>query len=340
MTEIAPDYNVPARTPPDGWKAFGWQGVSCVIPDEWDASGITGTTKRGYFTFDDDRSRRLEIKFDQAKRFGQPSLDRTLEDYFKAVRKQLGKKGTLEVDHDIELLEEATIPDVHNYRTYGWTSEMTGRGIIWHCPVCRRVVIAQCLADKNRVNLREMSQVLTSIRCHSDANSDLWAIFDFAVDIPDGFVLQVNKLQAGLISLEFYGARRRLVVDRVGLVQAILAHSTIDNYVEKTLYKKLRRRRLRFSAESWRGHEGFLLEGERFRLGYFIPILGQWLRSLRKSDHIGGRIWHSEDANRLYVIRVEGRDPQLLADAVADSIVDYIDGSDYDHRGLYPDDPE
>ncbi len=325
MTESTTTYHVPARTPPSGWKAFGWQGVTCLIPNAWDVSGIDGTAKQGYFTFDDERSRRFEIKFDRARRWGQPALDTTLENYFKAVRKQVGKKGYFEVDHDTELLDEQTIPSEYRYRTYGWTGDVIGRGIIYHCPVCRRVIIAQCLAEKNRVNLRELSTVLTSIRCHSETDTNLWAVFEFAAEVPTSLDLQQNKLQAGLINLDFYGKNRRLVVERIGLVQAILKHTAIDRYVEKIHYKKLRRRRMRFIEEPWHGHDGFRIDGERSRLMYRIPSLGPQLRNWRRGDHVGGRVWHSVEANRLYVVRAEGKDAQALADATADSVARYGD---------------
>ncbi len=320
MSESGSDYSVPARDVPDGWKPFGWNGLTCIIPDEWDVSGIDGRSRQGYFTFDDERTRRLEIKYERARRIGKPDLEKTLESYFAAVRKQVGRKGTFDVDHDIELVDADLMPEEFDYRTYGWTSDMTGRGIIWFCPTCRRIVIAQCLAEKNRANLRELSQVLTSIRCHSDAPTNMWGVFDFAVEVPREFQLESNRLQAGLISLTFSDRKRRLIVDRLGLVHAILKHSSIGEYVAKVHYKKLRRRRLRFTEESWGLNAGYRIEGERFRLLYLIPGVRDFIRRLRRRDHIGGRIWHSEEANRLYVIRAEGADSQELADAVANTI--------------------
>ena len=322
MTESI-TYSVPARNAPEGWKPFGWQGLTCVIPEDWDVSGIDGNDRKGYYTFDDERSRRMEVKFDQARRIGKPQLDKTLEDYFKAVRKEIGGKEEFEVDYGVDLADEGTVPAGFDFRTYGWTGQYIVRGMIWHCNGCGRVVIAQCFAEKNRANLREMSRAPTSIRCHPEAEENLWAVFDFATEIPAVFRLETNKLQAGLTSLTFNHKRRRLVVERVGLVQAILKHREIDDYVENVHYKKLRRRRIRFFEELWHGHPGYRMEGERSRLTYRIPVVGAWLRSIRRGDHVGGRVWRSEEVNRLYIIRAEGRDAQDLADHIAESIVAY-----------------
>jgi len=291
------------------------------MPEEWDLASLNGTQKSGYFAFDDERTRRLEIKYQQARRWGQPALEKTLEYYFDTVKKKL-KKGThFEVDYDAKLSGLDRIPDECEYRTYGWTSDLVARGIIRLCTVCRRVVIAQCLSRPNRLAVGEISDVLTSIRCHSDdQENNTWAVFDFSVVVPERCTLESSTLKAGLISLAFAGKRGHLVVDRLGMANAVLKHTAMDDYVGKIHYKKLKRRRLRFTENPWAEHDGFRIEGERFRLMYLIPAIGPYIRSLRTTDHIAGRIWVCDDANRLFILRGEGRDAQKLVDKVAASI--------------------
>ena len=275
---------MPTRDHPDApsdtsaTKLFGWHGITCYMPEDWDLANLTGRQKSGYFAFDDERTRRLEIKYDQARRWGQPQLEKTLEYYFDSVRKKLKKKVSFDVEYDIKLSGLERIPEEYEYRTYGWTSDLVARGIIWLCPTCRRVVIAQCLARPNRVSIRDMSDVLVSMRCHAEGDNQTWAVFDYAVDVPKRLMIERNNLRAGLISLTFAGRRERLVIDRLGMANAVLKHTPLDQYVEKVHYKKLRRRRLRFFEEPWHGHDGFLMEGERFRLMYLLPYVGPFMR--------------------------------------------------------------
>ena len=314
-------------TPPDASaaKLFGWQGISCSMPDNWDLASVTGRQKSGYFAFDDERTRRLEIKYDQARRWGQPVLEKTLEYYFESVRKKLRKRVSFNVEYNVKLNSLERIPEEYEYRTYGWTSDLVARGIIWLCPTCRRVVIAQCLARPNRVSIREMSDVLVSIRCHAEGDSQTWAVFDHAVDVPKRLMLERNNLRAGLISLTFSGGRERLVVDRLGMASAVLKQTPMDEYVKTVHYRKLKRRRLRFIEEPWHGHDGFRIEGERFRLMYLLPHVGPFVRRLRTADHVAGRVWVSPEANRLFIIRAEGKHSRQLADEVAESIEAHLD---------------
>jgi hypothetical protein len=301
-------------------KLFGWQGITCLIPEEWDLTGVSGSAREGYFSFDDERMRRLEIKYARARRWGRPALEKTLTNYFDTIRKRLKKGTRFDVEEDVRLIDMERLPGEYDWRVYGWTSDLVARGVIWHCRACRRVVIAQCLAAPNRVNLREMSDVLTSMRCHAEGVRQRWAAFDFAVEVPKEMELETHRLQAGLISLGFAHRGGRLVVDRLGMAHAVLKHRPMDRYVREVHYKKLRRRRLRFIAAEWNGHPGFRLEGERFRLTYFLPYIGNKLRQWRTSDHVAGRVWHCESANRLFIIRAEGKNAQQLADDVAASI--------------------
>lgn len=306
-------------------KLFGWQGVTCWIPAGWDLSGVTGGAREGYFSFDDERMRRLEIKYARARRWGQPALEKTLTYYFDTIRKKLKKGMRFDVEKDVKLIDMERMPGEYEWHTYGWTSDFLAHGVIWHCRTCRRVVIAQCLAAPNRVNLREMSDVLTSMRCHTDGDCRTWAAFEFAVSVPKEMELESHRLQAGLISLGFYHRNRRIVVDRLGMAHAVLRHNPLDRYVKTIHYKKLRRRRLRFIGAEWRGHPGFRIEGERFRLMYLLPYLGERLRRWRTGDHIAGRVWHCEQANRLFIVRAEGKDAERMADQVAASIACHED---------------
>ena len=303
-----------------GMKLFGWQGITCLLPEDWDLTGVTGTEREGYFSFDDERMRRMEIKYARARRWGQPALEKTLTYYFDSVRKKLKKGTRFEIEEDAKLIGTERIPQEYRWKAYGWVSDFIARGVIWHCEVCRRVVIAQCLAAPNRVNLREISDILASLRCHPEGEERTWAAFDFAVDVPKEMHLETHKLQAGLISLSFVHKNARLVVDRLGMAHAVLRHTPMDRYVKEVHYKKLRRRRLRFIEEAWKGHPGFRIEGARFRVLYWLPRVGPLLRKWRTGDHIGGRVWHCEEANRLFIIRAEGKNAQDLADRAAASI--------------------
>jgi hypothetical protein len=314
---------------PSATKLFGWHGITCRIPEDWDLVSLNGTQRSGYFAFDDERTRRLEIKYQQARRWGQPALEKTLEFYFDSVRKKLKKGTEFEVDYDAKLTGLELIPEDVDYRSYGWTSELIARGIIRLCGKCRRVVIAQCLSRPNRLSVREMSDVLVSIGCHAEDEHSTWAVFDFSVGVPDRLMLESNNLRAGLISLTFSGRKERLVIDRIGMANAVLKQTAMDDYIERIHYKKLRRRRLRFTEDQWLGHDGFQIDGERSRLMYLLPAVGPFLRQLRKSDHVAGRAWVCDEANRMFVVRAEGKESKDLVEEVASSIACHGNAGSY-----------
>jgi hypothetical protein len=303
-------------------KSFGWYGLSGMVPADWDLTSVSALKHSGYFAFDDERFRRLEIKYNLGKRFGKPDLKKTLEYYFKSIRKRL-KNVPFEVDWDVRFVGLDDLPEERQYLTYGWTSDAVARGMIWYCPTCRRITIAQCMSPPNRANLREMSEILMSLRCHPEGETTKWAAFDFEFDAPKRLALITSKLQAGLISLTLAYKGERLVVDRLGMAQSVVEHTPLDEYVEKIHYKKLRGRRMRFHEEELAGNPGFRIEGERRRLFHFIPIIGPWLRDALSGDHVDGHAWVSPLSNRLYIVRAEGKNARVVADQVAESIASF-----------------
>ena len=307
-------------------KLFGWNGMTCQIPVHWDVTSVSGSAKSGYFAFDDEQDRRLEIKYERAGRMRKPDLDRTLSGYFATLKKKAKSGQELRLDDSVRVPGVETMPAEYEVRSYGWEADAITRGLIWHCSTCHRIVIAECRARKNRVNTKEMAQVLTSIRCHCEGDTAPWAVFDFEVLVPRELELGLSRLQAGLISFSFSAKKRRLVVDRLGMGQVVMKHSSLDTYVRDVHYKKLRKIRLRFQPVNWNGHEGFRFEGEHKRLYDWIPALGARIRAWRVSDHIAGLTWFEEPTNRIYVIRAEGPDCMELAEKVAASARSRIAG--------------
>ena len=73
------------------WNLFGWAGIQLEIPTTWEISGISGDEKNGYLRLDDAEMPRLELKWAKTRK-KKPDLHKTLDEYFKLVRKNY-KRG-------------------------------------------------------------------------------------------------------------------------------------------------------------------------------------------------------------------------------------------------------
>src|SRR5262249_15999732 len=129
-----------------------------------------------------------------------PDLKSNLETLFKDSAKQ-AKKAKAAFDSS---LKPEKIEGEHDERTainFSWTGAGRGQGKIWHCGTCNRILIAQVvgLAKEQSEMALVASQLFATLRCHSDDDYDLWALYDLQVEIPKDFRLETQKLLSGYL---------------------------------------------------------------------------------------------------------------------------------------------
>ena len=87
------------------WNLFGWAGIQLEIPTTWEISGISGDEKNGYLRLDDAEMPRLELKWAKTRK-KKPDLHKTLDEYFKLVRKNYKRGGNVSFRRNVDLIKD------------------------------------------------------------------------------------------------------------------------------------------------------------------------------------------------------------------------------------------
>ncbi len=287
-------------------QIVGWQGVSLQVPPDWSVTGFQGDAKEGYLRIDSPGSLIAEVRWAQARKA--VNIRKRLDDYLNLVERQAKKRKAVFTGR-IKPSEEWEDALEFNYR-----ADRKVRGLIRQCPQCRRVVIAQVSGDKDDPVVNVAEQILNTLRDHSEDGWWTWALFGLAVQLPEQFALVKSQVMSGYLSLQFRRGYREVSVERWGLADVTLKRWTLEEWALQIAGWK--RTKVERTEGEVGGHPAVRLHGVRV-----APMV--WLRRkvdrlvLRRPEEMHGVVWHCEQGNRIYSVRVERTGEQLLHEIVA-----------------------
>lgn len=204
------------------WITIGWQKITLQVPADWNLAGIGGDARSGYLRIDGPDRPRVEIKWWDRTPEKTVNVAQTVETYLQDLQKKARKQRIdLVVDREVKLLSKRH-KGKSSLQSFAWRGDAQAYGVIWYCPQCSRVTMAQVNGPLEE-NLRPLAvQILNSLEDHSREGWDVWSAFGLLCHIPEEFELQGQQLVTGLTQLHF--ARRQSVirVARYGLADVVL----------------------------------------------------------------------------------------------------------------------
>lgn len=303
-----------------GWVRFGWQGITCRVPPEWSLGAIGGDNKQGYLRLDDAERSRLEVKWNRQE----ANLERALEKYLRAMSRPRGmghRRITAEVKRGEKVVSNRALP---GKRPEGFTwqdgPELSGAGVIWYCPECRRTVFGQVRGYGREDAVALARKVFGSMEDHATAGRQLWALYGLEVEVPENYYLVSQSLMAGYLELCFQSGRRRLRVGRWGLAETVLAGGGLQEWFEGKSVNRKSELRWQPNDSIVKGHAGLGLEGKSRRpaVQLYRAVSGPAWRRLGRGDPretVDGRgwLWHCPETNRIYLVEsVYAAEAELL----------------------------
>jgi len=316
----------------------GWQGMTMVVPANWNPGKFGGDRKKGDLRLDDEDTARMELRWEASP--STPNVAKSVEDFLKRISKEGKKHGT-----ELKILEDAR-PVSRNRKekeqitNFGWIGSPNqavgcGYGVSWYCETCKRVTFAHVLArggEKPAKLERLAGEVLTSLECHGDGGWDVWSAFDVKLEIPEEFELTKARLLLNQVELAWarsapgftrFKRPERLALRRYPVANVILDRRDLRAWAEENLRWNNKQLALGAPEEAPAGiHTGLLFQGgprdPRSRLLRGLSDL------VRRQKTPPGEVltWHCAKSNRIWVLESE-----LTADNahVARDVLESID---------------
>lgn len=291
-------------------RLIAWQGLSMRVPENWDLTGFSGRDEAGYLRIDDGEDQALEVKWatEPKKAKTAPNVEVRRESYFRSLKKTAKQKKL-----DLET-READAPRAARNRPewstagFTWLGDRKAIGFVWHCTICRRVVIAQVLgARSGKGGLSAVAEsALGSLRCHGDDPKwRTWALYDLITEVPSEYVLESQQLMNVYLRLTFaYKTTTRLSVEQWSLANVARRDAYLDVWLAANSRSVIRE--ARYAAEEGEpvnGHDALRLSGgPAFGLP-MINVARQVSRLHRPATRFGGVAWECEPTNKVFAVQ-------------------------------------
>ncbi len=310
------------------WTLFGWAGIQLEIPTTWEISGISGDEKNGYLRLDDAEMPRLELKWAKTRK-KKPDLHKTLDEYFKLVRKNYKRGGNVSFRRNVDLIKDEDFLKDSTFLGFSWKGGIRANGLIVHSPDTKRITIVQVMGRLKENWRPTVLRIFQSISDEGDPQHTVWSAYGLKLAVPKNYKLERQKLLSGYLLFAFTrGKSRKLSVERYGPAEVLLNEFTaepnqLESWFRARYAKAIRGYGFEVTPHDEDGDERITFIGQQTRLYDsmpFSPVL--ILDKLRKRTRLTFCIRHCHHTNRIYVVQSIGRHEvsEKLAKEVAESI--------------------
>jgi len=296
---------------PEKTALVGWQGITVEAPDDWSLVGVSGDEKKGYFRVDSPVASALEVKWELATG-KKPDLMVKAREYVSTIEKSVRRKKA-KFTKDLKA-------DGENSVRFWWRADRLGQGRIVYCEKCSRVIIGQVIATRDENIASVAASILDSISDHREDGWVSWALYGLAFAVPSGYVIDKQKLMSGYIGLFFKKGPRTIAVERWGLANTLLAKDEIEEWYRKDAVPDIKGYRVDFEPGAVFGHEGLVMKGRRSGIKQIAKAAAYSLTLHQFPAMMTGYVWHCEDSNRLFSVRVAHSEGDDTAERIRDSM--------------------
>ncbi|HUV04414.1 MAG TPA: hypothetical protein VMX94_04835 [Armatimonadota bacterium] len=288
----------------------GWQGVVAEVPADWNLAAVSGDEKSGYFRVDGSGSLMLEAKWSSAGR--QVDLYSKLDAYLSDMRRR-ARKRRASFEHKIKSKGAGVL-------TFSWRSDRKGQGRLWRCDECGRVIIAQVSGGPSEDVQNLASQILPTIQDHSEDGWRTWAMYDLIADVPPGYVLEKHRLMSGYIQLVFRKRTSRLVIERWGLANVALKHSSLHEWFDDRAAYDLKAYRYSLQDVEFEEESGIQITGRRAGLRQALKSAYELVTLRRPAVYLDGYVWLCQESNKIYAVQSLHRRNENIVDQVLERV--------------------
>lgn len=268
------------------WSLFGWEGISFLLPSDWDLGLIQGGAREGYLRIDDPHMTRVEVKWEKSKGGFSPS--KTIDRYIRT----LGKKAK-----DLQVFRRVTLKGAGGTLSKGegeffilQQGELRAHCLVRSCRECNRVLLMQ-IWSKSRENMDGIVQrIYRSLKDHPIKGYNPWGIYGLQFKLPEDYVLERRSLVSGRIQLTFKRKGSRLRVERLSLADVLLEEKPLDKWFSESYQKDL-------------NSFGYVIEQTKGLKHDALRIRGS-----RKKRLLEGYLWHCPFSNKIFVILNTGEE--------------------------------
>jgi hypothetical protein len=294
----------------DKTTVIGWQGFTITTPEDWTIGAIGGDRAEGYLRIDGTDMPRMELKWFERK--GGVGIEEVVGNYLKELlRKRKRRDPEVRTKRDTRILGRRR-GGRQQLESFHWTDgQRQAHGAAWVCAHCDRVSIVQVLGKADEDLEERARELLLSVADHPQDGWVTWATYGLQCEVPEEFVLDGQKLMAGLLDLNFKLETEQIAIMRWGMADVALGGKDLRTWAQKELANRLKGWDCTYEELEYNGHAAIAVTGApemlQARVRRFV------LHCLRKpyGSNVRCLIWHCEPGKKLYAVECIVDDSRL-----------------------------
>ena len=284
------------------WSAIGWQGVSTILPSDWNLVAVSGDRTKGYFRADGPGNSAFETRWVSIAK--PPDIESRLDKFLEDLKKA-AKKRKIKFSSNIKNRKptQCELRSGGSSLAFSWQSDRSALGRILWCAECKRLVIAQIVGPLDTDHSSIAGEILNSICSHEEQGWNVWGLYGFKLPIPDSFRLIKQQLMSSYVRLTFRGKEGELTVERWGLAESLIKDKGLEAWYNYEYRPENSGFAMRIQTSKHNGHEMIELQGSRKLLGR-ITMAPKILFGKGQPNNLSAKVWFCGESNRIHSLRL------------------------------------
>jgi hypothetical protein len=196
---------------------FGWQGFSLDHPPDWGPVSLAGTQPQGYVRLEGPDSGLIQIRWSSK---GDPA-ESAVRTYLNRMRAD-SKKRSLPFEYEVETRNGAF--------QYSYKSELYGFGTLFKPAGESRCFFLEAAGPSRKGARGNWEKGLSSF-LSPGGDHTRWSLLGLDVTLPAKAELHSKELKAGKTRLEFSVKGARIVAERWGFAEQLLATQSLASWL-------------------------------------------------------------------------------------------------------------
>lgn len=289
-----------------------WQGIALNVPADWSLVGVSGDDKKGYFRVDGPVAAAVEVRWSSA--MGKPPDLEAKGREFLATIERSSKKNRVPYSGKIK-------SEKHGESVgFNWRGDRIAQGRLTYCASCDRVIIAQVIWSRDEDVSHLSPVILGSLTDHREDGWRDWGLYGLEFAIPSGYKVDKHQLMSGYLSLSFRRGARLIAVQRWGLVNALLAGGSVEEWYRKDVLPDIRGYKVAIEQSEVAGHGGLAIRGRRGGVKQAVRAMAYSFTLHQYPTVLTGSAWQCEESNRLFSVWATHAEGEDIAEKVRQTI--------------------
>ena len=198
---------------------FAWQGFSLDHPSDWGPASLTGTRAQGYIRLESPETAMIQVRWNS----GSVVNSAGVRTYLSRLRGDAKKAG-----HGFE----SDVFEEDGAVLYSFKTESFGFGSLFQHVGDSRSYFVEAVGPSRKSAKSQWQRAFDSFQAATEGPTR-WALLGLDVRLPSKALLQSKELKAGKTRLEFSARGAKVVAERWGFAEQLLAKQPLSTWLGK-----------------------------------------------------------------------------------------------------------